>query len=187
MPLCGSSTCGCAISSVPATTGSINGHLPSIDVSGNGTTAYPWNLTLNDEWAVEVAMLGRKAIAKCSSSDQNGITTITDITGLSATWTAASNRVYKYTVEVNLQKGGSVADFITLAITDSSNIQIVGRSTYMTGTDFITATVIYTETGLSGSITRKVRVGCNTPTGSVNVANSFSRNGIFIVEDIGPA
>jgi hypothetical protein len=50
MPLCGSSRCGCALVSVPAASGAIDGFLPTIDVAGNGTPASPWNLTLNDDW-----------------------------------------------------------------------------------------------------------------------------------------
>lgn len=52
MPLCGATVCGCAVSSVPAVSGELNGHLPTIDVAGNGTTISPWNLTINDEWVV---------------------------------------------------------------------------------------------------------------------------------------
>jgi hypothetical protein len=55
MPLCGSSSCGCAVVSVPATSGAINGALPAIDVAGNGAPTSPWNLTLNDEWAAALA------------------------------------------------------------------------------------------------------------------------------------
>ena len=53
--LCGSSFCGCAIVSVPASSGSIGGALPTIDVNGNGTSASPWNLTLNTQWAGKLA------------------------------------------------------------------------------------------------------------------------------------
>lgn len=55
MPLCGSSFCGCALTSVPADFAEIDGAFPTIDVAGNGTGSSPWNLTLNDEWAAAVA------------------------------------------------------------------------------------------------------------------------------------
>jgi hypothetical protein len=55
VPLCGSSFCGCALTSIPANFAEINGASPTIDVAGNGTSLSPWNLTLNDEWAGEVA------------------------------------------------------------------------------------------------------------------------------------
>ena len=41
--------------SVPAVSGAINGTLPTIDVAGAGTSASPWNLTLNTDWVDEVA------------------------------------------------------------------------------------------------------------------------------------
>ncbi|WP_373070181.1 hypothetical protein [Gemmatimonas sp.] len=51
MPLCGSSTCGCAVTSTPATSGAINGFFPSITVAGNGTPVSPWLFNLNPDWA----------------------------------------------------------------------------------------------------------------------------------------
>ena len=55
MGLCGSSFCGCAITSVPADFAEFDGAFPTIDVAGNGTGATPWNLPPNDEWAGGVA------------------------------------------------------------------------------------------------------------------------------------
>lgn len=65
MPLCGSSTCGCALVSVPAAAGALNSQLPTIDVAGNGTPASPWNLTLNDEWVTEAL---QRLVWPCTSS-----------------------------------------------------------------------------------------------------------------------
>ena len=39
----------------PATINEINGAYPSIDVAGSGTSAAPWDLSLNANWAAEVA------------------------------------------------------------------------------------------------------------------------------------
>lgn len=55
MPLCGGFRCGCGVTSTPATQGAVNGELPSIVVSGSGEPGDPFDLTLNDAWAVEVA------------------------------------------------------------------------------------------------------------------------------------
>lgn len=55
MALCGSFRCGCGVSSSPATQGAINGELPSIVVTGSGQPGDPYDLTLNDAWAAEVA------------------------------------------------------------------------------------------------------------------------------------
>lgn len=56
--LCGSGrSCGCAITTVPATGGSINGHYPTIDVIGGGGVDNPWKLTLNPNWVDAVTEL----------------------------------------------------------------------------------------------------------------------------------
>lgn len=62
MPLCGASRfCGCNIVSAPAISGEIDGELPSIEVSGDGYGASPWNLILNDGWTTAVANLVTQA------------------------------------------------------------------------------------------------------------------------------
>jgi hypothetical protein len=56
MPLCGSQrACGCAISSTAATSAEINGDYPTIGVSGAGTGPSPWIMSLDTNWATEVA------------------------------------------------------------------------------------------------------------------------------------
>jgi len=55
MALCGSSTCGCGVTSSPSTATAINGFVPTIDVSGTGVLGDPYDLTLNTDWADEVA------------------------------------------------------------------------------------------------------------------------------------
>lgn len=55
MGLCGSFRCGCGLTSTPATEGAINGELPTIFVAGSGEPGDPFDLTLNDAWAEEVA------------------------------------------------------------------------------------------------------------------------------------
>jgi hypothetical protein len=55
MGLCGGFRCGCGVTSTPATSGAIGGELPSINVTGSGEPGDPYDLTLNDAWAEEVA------------------------------------------------------------------------------------------------------------------------------------
>lgn len=55
MGLCGSFRCGCGVTSTPATDGAVGGELPTINVAGSGEPGDPYDLTLNDAWAVEVA------------------------------------------------------------------------------------------------------------------------------------
>ena len=65
MGLCGSSFCGCAVTSVPADFAEIDGAFPTINVAGNGTGASPWNLTLDDEWAGAVV---EQIVTPCTSA-----------------------------------------------------------------------------------------------------------------------
>ena len=55
MGLCGSFRCGCGVTSSPAVSGAINGNLPTIVVAGSGESGDPYNLSLNNAWATEVA------------------------------------------------------------------------------------------------------------------------------------
>lgn len=126
---------------------------------------------------------GVKGIAKTSGSDQSGISALTDITGLSVTWTADPSRTYKTTVNVNLSKATS--DAVALAIRNAASSTLIVRSAYIIDGQIQTLQIVWTETGLSGSTTRKASVSATS--GTVSVTNGFSRNGILIVEDIGPA
>lgn len=52
--LCGTTpNCGCSMSTVAATTGTVGGQLPTITVTGNGNTV-PWAMSLNTAWASAV-------------------------------------------------------------------------------------------------------------------------------------
>lgn len=77
MALCGSSFCGCALVSIPATEGAIGAVLPTIDVAGNGTAASPYNLTLNDEWVALVAELLNNLKVGSGSGTTDGSGSIT--------------------------------------------------------------------------------------------------------------
>lgn len=122
-------------------------------------------------------------VGKAGGSDQAGITTTADVTGCSVTWTAESNRTYKYTACVNLQKI-TAGNTVGVYITNAANAAIAVKSEVMVLNELRVCTFVWTETGLSGSQTRKLRVE-STASGSVTVVNSFTRNAILIVEDIG--
>lgn len=152
---------------------------------------YPW--TANDiltaaDLNAAIAAVGpfgvHAWIGKASGADQAGIAAITDITGATVTWTADATRIYKLTLNVNLQKL-TTANNVSTYITDGSNNVKIARSTTMAINDVIAVPLVWTESGISGSQTRKGRV--ETATGTVTVTNTFTRNAIMMVEDIGPA
>lgn len=121
--------------------------------------------------------------AKTSGVDQAGISVITDVTGLSVAWTADASRQYRTTISFNLQKL-TTANTAAVYITNAASATIIAKSVTLAINDLIPVHFEWVETGLSGAQTRKVRV--ETATGTLTVVNSFSRNGIIIVEDIGP-
>lgn len=131
---------------------------------------------------------GVRGYAKVTSS-QGSVTVWTDITGLTATWTAVSSRLYKYTVIIPAQST-SASEVIDVMVTDSSNgVKAAGRYDVAATNTVSTTTLVGYETGLSGSTTRKVRAGGGegSSAGTITVSMSTTVPGVFIVEDIGPA
>lgn len=153
--------------------------------------AYPWSANdiltaadLNAALAKAGPPAVRTWVGKASGSDQSGISTTADITGVSVTWTADSSRIYKMSLSVNIQKL-TTANTVATYITTGANAAVIARSTTLAINDLFPLHFEWTESGLSGTTTRKARI--ETATGTVSVINSFSRNAILIVEDVGPA
>lgn len=121
---------------------------------------------------------------KASGTDQTGIAGLADVTGVTATWTATSTRQYKVSLDAVIQKI-TTANAVTAYITNGANATVIARSVTLAINDLYALHIEWVETGLSGSQTRKGRM--ETASGSVSVINSFSRNAILTVEDIGPA
>lgn len=118
------------------------------------------------------------------TADQGSITTITDVTGASITWTAQANRRYRVTFSLLFANSGtSGSDRIT--VTDGSNAaQRVYQAQPTTAASGQTITGCYFESGLSvGSVTRKLRATSTAGTGTIS--NSASALDFFI-EDAGP-
>ena len=104
MGLCGGFRCGCGLTSTPASSGAINGELPTINVSGSGEPGDPYDINLNDNWSAQVAsgiirprigmIWGRQSF---QSIPNYALTTITpDFNHQSAppvTWTAGAPMV----------------------------------------------------------------------------------------------
>jgi hypothetical protein len=110
-------------------------------------------------------------------------TTLTD-SGLTVTWTAVSTRQYKLTFFGNFSL--SSAGLCQSYITDSSNVAIrETMSTIGAGALFPQSTTVVIS-GISGSVTYKVRVVAGAGTGTLYGADSRAAlAAAFIVEDIG--
>lgn len=150
---------------------------------------YPWNahdiLTASDLNAAFANLPVKRAwFGKAGGSDQTGISTIADVTGVTTTWTAVSTRLYRVSINICVTKV-TTANAVTLYATTAANATVLARSATLAINDLYTFHLDWIETGLSGAQTRKARL--ETATGTVTAVNSFSRNAIITVEDVGPA
>jgi hypothetical protein len=133
---------------------------------------------------------GAMAAPATRTTDQTGITTEVLVTGMSVTFTAVANRLYKFTwVEPWLDSFGGVSArfdgrvrLTNLAGTElqQSRLSFSGAGTL--NDHFFTLSGIYTPA--AGSVTLVCTAACNTSTSCKRTATAPA---YFIVEDIGTA
>jgi len=119
------------------------------------------------------------------TDNQTGITTAADVTSITATWTAVSSRYYRTTIycdDLLQNTSNSQSRFL---ITDSSNVQKQKGFYFMLATEINSISISVIETGLSGSITRKLRA--STDAGSLTINASATSPSYIVVEDLGQA
>jgi hypothetical protein len=120
------------------------------------------------------------------TSPQGSITgSATDITSLTVTWTAVSSRLYR-TSFVTLASSTVATDVALVLITDGSGTQKTTTSTYLDSTSSFMVSSFLLETGLSGSVTRKLRA-LRTGSGTLTIQAATDYPAFILVEDIGPA
>lgn len=132
----------------------------------------PWNMP----W-------GHVASATTSTVTNGVGSSYTDVTGLSVTWTAVTNRRYKVTGY--LDTANATASVARLAITDSSNNLKAQSQQTLAANDAASQTVHELFTGSAGSTTRKLRIQFTAGTGGTQ-SNVYGPH-LILVEDIGPA
>jgi hypothetical protein len=135
------------------------------------------------------ASLPRGAVTRSIvTASQTGLTNVlVDLTGLTVTWTATSNRLYRisFSFPLNLVSGTPAAS--DTYITDASN-----SSFYREGVLTTNATVTFAikgstiQTGLSGSVTRKLRFQM-LAAANYTMSASATNPAYILVEDIGAA
>lgn len=119
------------------------------------------------------------------TSSQGSITTITDLTSLTITFTAIASRYYEIRGMVMVQSTVA-ADRVEVAITDGSN-------TYVSAASILTSTANVDQSlnvfGLvspgAGSVTYKLRALRVSGTGTVTMSASATRPALFLIKDIG--
>ena len=125
---------------------------------------------------------GVVALAKVTQS-QGGIgAALVDLNGMTVNWVADSARTYKTTVFCT-PSSTVVSDDVVLQITDAANNQIQGFSSpYLDPQSSSSISFTHVETGLTGPITRKVRIRS-----SVGTATNFAATtqmSYVLIEDI---
>jgi hypothetical protein len=118
------------------------------------------------------------------TSNQTGISTAADITGLTITWTANSSRIYRTTVYSIVQQD-TANGLVFIRITDGANQQKQQWMVTTVATGFYTCCSQVTETGLSGSTTRKARADSQANTMSIQATSTLPA--FILVEDLGEA
>jgi hypothetical protein len=119
------------------------------------------------------------------ATTQTNITTETDITGLSITWTATAGRVYKFTGHINLSCAAG-GDY-TLYLNDgSSNILEAAEKTAASDRE-TTSFEVYVSGITAGSKTYKLRLTASNDTTVFGASTRASIASQFFIEDMGAA
>ena len=153
-------------------------------VAGNILTAAQMNSL---PWGIVTATAGGTSGDGYIRNTTNPVTipaVIGDVGSMTISWTAISTRIYKITLtlsDINTVSG--MSPFL-LDITDGSNVsKYQARQSFAAG-ETSTMTMSYVETGLTGTILRKVRVQGTTNAGTFNT-NAAAALSVFVIEDIG--
>ena len=118
-------------------------------------------------------------------ADQLGISSQTDLTGLSVTWTAVTGRRYRITGTGEVTATAADGAWV-VALTDAGNTQKKRATDACTTTSARSWTIEHEETGLSGSQTRKLRMQKAGGSGTVGLSSTTANNpATLTVEDIG--
>ena len=129
--------------------------------------------------------LGRVAYVEKIAS-QAGLTSQTDLTGLSVTFTAVSGRAYRLSAEGLFARSGSATpDFALMQIKHTSGSPIYKEIQIHTPSNAyaLNGGGSIVETGLSGSLTIKVSAGGSG--GAVELGATTQNPATLLVEDLG--
>lgn len=155
------------------------------DVRAHSTLAHEV-VDTNNIVDAEVAK-GVVAVASLTSS-LTGLSTgsAVDITGLSATFTAAADRRYRTTVMLPRVSVIGTNTSVHLIIADGSGTQLQQSREAQTDGDLHERETFRIESGLSGSTTRKARITFAAGTSGSVLAFSDAP-AYLVIEDVGPA
>lgn len=162
---------------------------PSTVGGSDVLTAALWNTQIRDNFTylktATDSTLPRGIVAKASvTTVQYSVSTLTDITGLTTTFTADPLRIYVTTAYFEYQCTATQTYFAF--ITDGSNVVKATSGNYTPNAYRDRLHVSVYETGLSGSTTRKLRAQRET-TGVFDTLSSTTAPAQIFVMDMGLA
>lgn len=139
--------------------------------------------------AANVNLLPRGRVAYAQVvANQTGISTVADVTGLSATFTAVSGRNYRTTAFIELGYTAA-SDLIIAYLTTGANVQLVRHTivspALISGFNYMVVVASYNSSSLSGSTTHKLRLERNTGVGTLSTFAAAGSPGYIMVEDLG--
>ena len=122
-----------------------------------------------------------------ASADQSGISSLTDLTSLSCTFTAVANRRYQIDASIHVT-GSTVGNAYDIRICDGSGALIAGGNMRCRVDDTTIAFGRNWSTSWipgAGSVTAKLRAQIASGAGTVTISNA-TFSGLITVTDIGP-
>lgn len=135
-------------------------------------------------WNAPWGVVGQATTTSSSSTT----TSVTDWSGLSVTWTAVNNRIYRTTGFGMLTSNNTTgSDYAELVIANATPTALAGSRAIVQDGVFEGRSVVYVEAGITGSQTRKIRVNRSSGTGSVSGYAAATFQASIVVEDLGPS
>jgi hypothetical protein len=130
------------------------------------------------------AGMPRGWIGQGLQSGSPAITTAeSDVTGCTVTWTAEPTRRYRTTARFGLRQSAVAAEqYVFIVTAANAHINYGGTACSVIASGFFQHNIVLTETGLSGSTTRKLRAALSAGTATGGVGDYA---GLILVEDIG--
>lgn len=138
---------------------------PGTAVAGEVLTAAFWNTNVRDN----TNALSRGIVARSQITTSTANSQVMADSGLSVTWTAESDRIYLIVFSGYLTKITN-AGYVIIHITDATNTALTIRDYSLGQPEYIGAHVELYQTGLSGSVTRKVRYGASNLNARIEAA-----------------
>lgn len=167
--------------------------LARVAVAANATSVGTANITdlrtyARTEWNSPWGVVGYASTTSSGTTKATGSGAVQDWPNLSAQWVAVSGRVYRTTVFGMLQSdNASGSDYAELVIANLSGTQLAASRAIVSSGVIEGRTLVYVESGISGSQTRKVRVKCFSGAGGILGYATSTYQASIVIEDLGPS